>query len=467
MRRIGTVAVFLLLAACASTTQQTSGVDRMYVINCGENHVKDVSRWTPGVNAGKEHVFSNHCYLIRHAQGLDAVGHRQRRPHRGDAERPQRGGRRHYRLHEEAARRVAEGDRRGAADIKHFAMSHAHGDHSGNANFFTAATLYVQRAEYVAMFGPEPQKFGFIAANFDKLRANPAMIIDGDYDVFGDGTVTLKAGAGAHARPSGAGGAPAEDRAGDALGRHGAPAVQLDLPRRAVVQLRRSAQHGDDRRDEGVRAEDRRAALDQPRHGAERQDPESSGVRPMKRDRSSCWFWEPRRPGGGFPLYGEAFAEMVNAQEPRIRVEPRNTKGSAENVPLLEAGKLDLALVAGEFASAALAKPDTPLRVVAAMYSSPGMFIVRGDSPHRSISDLRGKSVVMGTQASGVTALGRTVLESLEMPVKPIFLEKAADGPPMLMDGRAEALWGAGVGWPAFTALAKQGGRFITPTHPK
>lgn len=168
-------------------------------------------------------------------------------------------------------------------------------------------------------------------------------------------------------------------------------------------------------------------------------------------------------PGGGFPLFGDAFAEMVNAQEPRIRVQPRNTKGSNENVPLLEAGKLDIGLVAGEVASAALAKPGTPLRIVAAMYSSPGMFIVKGDSPHRTIADLRGKSVVMGTQASGVTTLGRTVLQSLGIEVKPIFLEKAADGPPMLMDGRAEALWGAGVGWPAFTALAKQGGRFIVP----
>ena len=169
-------------------------------------------------------------------------------------------------------------------------------------------------------------------------------------------------------------------------------------------------------------------------------------------------------PGGGFPLYGDAFAQVVNAQEPRLKIEPRNTKGSSENVPLLEAGKLDLALVAGEIASEALAKPGTPLRVVAAMYSSPGMFIVRGDSAHRAISDLRGKPVVMGTKASGVTALGRTVLDALGIEVQPIFLEKAADGPPMLMDGRAEALWGAGVGWPAFTALAKQGGRFIGPT---
>jgi len=133
-------------------------------------------------------------------------------------------------------------------------------------------------------------------------------------------------------------------------------------------------------------------------------------------------------------------------------------------VPLLEEGKLDLALVAGEIASAALARPGTRLRIVAAMYSSPGMLIVRGDSPYRGISDLRGKTVVMGTQASGVTALGRTVLDSLQVEVKPIFLEKAADGPPMLMDGRADALWGAGVGWPAFATLAKQGGRFIGPT---
>ena len=169
-------------------------------------------------------------------------------------------------------------------------------------------------------------------------------------------------------------------------------------------------------------------------------------------------------PGGGFPLYGDAFAEMINAQEPTLRIQTRNTRGSTENVPLLEAGKLDLALVAGEVASAALAKSGTPLRIVAAMYSSPGMLIVKGDSPYRSISDLRGRTVVMGTQASGVTALGRTVLQSLDIEVKPIFLEKAADGPPMLMDGRADALWGAGVGWPAFAALAKQGGRFIVPS---
>ena len=168
-------------------------------------------------------------------------------------------------------------------------------------------------------------------------------------------------------------------------------------------------------------------------------------------------------PGGGFPVYGEAFTEMVNAQEPTLRVQPRNTKGSGENVPLLEARQLDLALVAGEVANPALAKPGTRLRIVSAIYSTPGMFIVRGDSPLRTIADLKGRPVVLGAQASGITLLGRNVLDSLGIEVQPIYLEKAGDGPPMLSDGRAAAVWGAGVGWPAFAAIAKAGGRFIAP----
>lgn len=168
-------------------------------------------------------------------------------------------------------------------------------------------------------------------------------------------------------------------------------------------------------------------------------------------------------PGGGFPVYGAAFADMVNAQEPKLRVETRNTKGSSENVPLLEDGKLDIALVAGDYASGALAKSGTRLRIITAMYGSPGMFVVRGDSPVKSIADLKGKPVVLGTQGSGLTVLGRMVLKSLNIDVQEITLEKAADGPARVMDGGAVALWGAGVGWPGFETMAKQGGRFIVP----
>ena len=196
MRNIGTAFVLLLLAGCATPTQQTTGVDRMYVINCGENHVKDVSRWTPGVNIGKPHVFSNHCYLIKHAQGwmLWDTGNADRLAAMPNGFSVAGGAITAYMKKPlvESLKEIGVAP----ADIRHFALSHAHGDHSGNANLFSAATIYVQRAEYAAMFGAEPQKYGFISANFDQLRGNTAMIIDGDYDVFSDGTVTIKAAPG-------------------------------------------------------------------------------------------------------------------------------------------------------------------------------------------------------------------------------------------------------------------------------
>jgi hypothetical protein len=169
-------------------------------------------------------------------------------------------------------------------------------------------------------------------------------------------------------------------------------------------------------------------------------------------------------PGGGFPVFGAAFTDMVNAQEPRIRVEARNTKGSAENVPLLEADKVDIALVAGDYAETALGKPGATLRIITAMYGSPGMFVVRGDSPVKSVADLKGKPVALGTHGSGITVLGRNVVKALDLSIQEILLEKAGDGPAMVLDGRVAALWGAGIGWPGFETLGKAGGRFIVPS---
>lgn len=174
-------------------------------------------------------------------------------------------------------------------------------------------------------------------------------------------------------------------------------------------------------------------------------------------------------PGGGFPLYGAAFADAINAADASLNVAPRNTKGSTENVPLLETGELDIALVQGEVANPALARASSGLRMIAAMYSSPGMFVVRADSPCRSIADLEGHAVAFGAKGSGLTILGRTVIDGLGLDAdrdfKAIYLDKAGDGPLMVLDGRVAALWGAGIGWPGFTAVAlsPQGARFIVP----
>ena len=55
-------------------------------------------------------------------------------------------------------------------------------------------------------------------------------------------------------------------------------------------------------------------------------------------------------PGGGFPVYGVAFVATVREADPSLVVEAKNTKGSAENIPLLEEGRLDIAIVQGEAA---------------------------------------------------------------------------------------------------------------------
>jgi uncharacterized protein len=177
-------------------------------------------------------------------------------------------------------------------------------------------------------------------------------------------------------------------------------------------------------------------------------------------------------PGGGFPVYGAAFAETVNQMEPALLVQTRNTKGSTENIPLIEAGRVDIALVTGEplyEAINGIGRSPANLRIITAMYSSPGMFVTRGDNPNRTIANLVGKSVAFGAKGSGLVILARYVLDGLgydmDKDFQAVYLDHAGDGPLMVEDGRVAALWGGGSGWPGFTAVAKSpaGARFIVP----
>ena len=177
-------------------------------------------------------------------------------------------------------------------------------------------------------------------------------------------------------------------------------------------------------------------------------------------------------PGGGFPLFGNAFAQVMNDADPALSIEPRNTKGSNENIPLLESGQLDIALVAGEPSYEAfkgIGRPATRLKILTAMYSSPGMFVVRADSPYRTIRDLVGKPVAFGAKGSGLPVMSRFMLDGLGLKqdedFQSVYLDHAGDGPAMVLDGRVAALWGAGIGWPGFTTLAGSpgGARFIAP----
>jgi TRAP transporter TAXI family solute receptor len=178
-------------------------------------------------------------------------------------------------------------------------------------------------------------------------------------------------------------------------------------------------------------------------------------------------------PGGGFPVYGDAFIAAIKAQDPALEIEPINTKGSTENVPRLEAGTLDIALVQGEVVHESLAgigRPPANLKVLTAMYPTAGLFVVRADSPYRSVADLKGKAIAWGAAGSGLVILGRYVMDGLGLDAakdfQPVYLERAGDGPAMVLDGRVAALWGGGAGWPGFKTVmsSAQGGRFVAPS---
>jgi glyoxylase-like metal-dependent hydrolase (beta-lactamase superfamily II) len=84
------------------------------------------------------------------------------------------------------------------SDVTYLALSHYHYDHSANANAFAAATWLVQRSEHDLMFSgtlgpssPNSPASDAVIARFAMLQHSTAKILDGDYDVFGDGSVVI------------------------------------------------------------------------------------------------------------------------------------------------------------------------------------------------------------------------------------------------------------------------------------
>jgi len=187
----------LALTSCApvapvSTTHAPAAVERLYAIDCGENRVTDLSLWTTPADKDKPYVFANNCYLIKHAKGwmlwdsgypdnLASVPQGVLNPSRtitAFLKKPL----------SQSLREIGVAP----ADISYFAMSHSHPDHTGNANLFAGATIYMQQAEYDAAFGPNPQRFGYNPASYERLRNAHIVKLNGEYDVFGDGSVVIK-----------------------------------------------------------------------------------------------------------------------------------------------------------------------------------------------------------------------------------------------------------------------------------
>jgi uncharacterized protein len=176
--------------------------------------------------------------------------------------------------------------------------------------------------------------------------------------------------------------------------------------------------------------------------------------------------------GGSFMVYALAFADAMRTVDPNLEIKRVPTKGTTENAPKLEAGELDIAMVSGEVAHelfGGIGRPPTKLKIVVAMYSTPGMFAVRADSRYRTITDLKGRPIVWNEKGSGIAIQASYMMSGLGLDLdkdfQAIYPDNRTEGPAMVLDGRAVALWGGGLRWPGFIEMANsvQGVRFVVP----
>lgn len=76
-------------------------------------------------------------------------------------------------------------------DVTALGLSHGHVEHAGNARRFPDATWYVQATEHAVMFEPDAALLGFPPELVVPLRDNKTVLLDGDHDLFGDGSVVV------------------------------------------------------------------------------------------------------------------------------------------------------------------------------------------------------------------------------------------------------------------------------------
>lgn len=174
----------ILVAGCSGMpAQQTSGVERLYILNCGEGVAGDISRWSPGVNIGKSMPFAENCYLIKHAQGwiLWDTGLEDAIAALPDGEVPADPRAIHWRRPKTLASQLEQLGVK-PSDIRYVAISHSHPDHIGNVEMFPQVMLLVQKAEYEWPGANNAPRF---------RPGHPVTKIEGDKDVFGDGSVTI------------------------------------------------------------------------------------------------------------------------------------------------------------------------------------------------------------------------------------------------------------------------------------
>lgn len=169
--------------------------EKLYRVDCGHSLANDESVWTPGENVGRSIEFSSTCWLIKRGSEWllwdTGVPQAALNDPKGWSTLPKLIV---YHLDKTITGQLAEIGLK-PSDITYVAISHTHGDHIGNVSLFPNSTVLMQRTEYTWISSPDGtnDNVNQLKALARKLLGTPKQLqlLDGDTDVFGDGSVTL------------------------------------------------------------------------------------------------------------------------------------------------------------------------------------------------------------------------------------------------------------------------------------
>jgi glyoxylase-like metal-dependent hydrolase (beta-lactamase superfamily II) len=197
VHRLRLVAAFLM-ACCLAAAAQTppSGLPplpkltgvRLYVIDCGTIISHQPERFGLTRDDVSDPDFSDPCFLVMHPKGILLFDTGLTDAQVG---RPIYENKLGYEGQLKTTTLKGELANIGvtAPMITYLAISHSHWDHVGNANNYAGSTWLARKAEYDVMFGPNAN--AEVRKNYAALASAKIQYIEGDHDVFGDGSVVL------------------------------------------------------------------------------------------------------------------------------------------------------------------------------------------------------------------------------------------------------------------------------------
>jgi len=164
---------------------------RLYVFDCGSLNIPDTSPYQLKKEELATTYMSVPCFLVAHPKGT-MIWDTGAVPDTAFKAGGAPGTLRYATSKRPLTAQLAEIGYR-PADITYVTFSHFHWDHVGNGNLFAGSTWLVRKPERDVMFSDPPSP-RTEPANYSALRNSKTVIVTSDdHDVFGDGTVVLKA----------------------------------------------------------------------------------------------------------------------------------------------------------------------------------------------------------------------------------------------------------------------------------